>query len=53
MIYKKPTEQFDLKTNKGKPMKINIPRFRNVNMMAVRYFILNIFQLFFYNDDAS
>ena len=34
----KPTEQFDLKTNKGKPMKVNIPRFRNVNMMTVRYF---------------
>ena len=37
----KPTEQFDLKTNKGKPMKVNIPRFRNVNMMTVRYFVLN------------
>ena len=37
----KPTEQFDLKTNKGKPMKVNIPRFRNVNMMTVIYFLLN------------
>ena len=35
----KPTELFDLKTNKGKPMKVNIPRFRNVNIMTVRYFI--------------
>ena len=34
----KPTEQFDLLKNKGKPMKVNIPRFRNVNMMTVRYF---------------
>jgi hypothetical protein len=42
----KPTEQFDLLKNKGKPMKVNIPRFRNVNMMTVRYFYL--FLIFIY-----
>ena len=44
----KPTELFDLKTNKGKPMKVNIPRFRNVNIMTVRNFILFKYLLYLF-----
>ena len=32
----KPTEQFDLGKNIGKPMRVNIPRFKNVNVLTVR-----------------
>ena len=38
-----PTEKFDLSKNLGKLMRVNIPRFRNVNLMT----------LFFYNNDAE
>ena len=38
-----PTEKFDLSKNMGKLMRVNIPRFRNVNLMT----------LFFYNNDAE
>ena len=41
----KPTENFDLLKNIGKPMKVNIPRFKNVNTITVRIYLFNIFFL--------
>ena len=38
-----PTEKFDLSKNLGKLMRVNIPRFRNVNLMT----------LFLSNNDAE
>ena len=39
----KPTENFELLKNIGKPMKVNIPRFKNVNTITVRIYLFNIF----------
>ena len=37
------TEKFELENNLGKAMKVNIPRFRNVNIMTVRILFFNYF----------
>ena len=52
------SEKFDLENNFGKAMRVNIPRFKNINVMTVSFFYFEIIlyfniQLFFYNDDAS
>ena len=39
----KPTEKFDLVNNIGKQLKVNIPKFRNVNTMTI----------FFYSDEGD
>ena len=35
----KPTENFELLKNFGKPIKVNIPRFKNINVITVRNLI--------------
>ena len=42
----KPTEKFELKNNLGKAMKVNIPRFKNVNIMTVRILFFKIVFIF-------
>ena len=39
----KPTENFELSKNIGKPMKVNIPRFKNVNTITVRIYLFNFY----------
>ena len=33
-----PSEKYELLKNLGKPMRVNIPRFKNVNTMTVSIF---------------
>ena len=49
------TEKFELLKNLGKPIRVNIPRFKNVSIMTVSIiYIKSIYiQLFFYSNDAS
>ena len=43
----KPTENFDLSKNLGKPIKLNIPRFKSVNTITVRFFLFIFFLVVF------
>ena len=42
------TEKFELENNLGKAMRVNIPRFKNVNIMTVRIYFIKYFHIFIY-----